>query len=139
MVEKPQRSEYEPLNPNPSVDFEFEPEPGPTLSLSPRVFWVILLVLLLSIFNSAFYPLTISALKRHYIVSGDDNLDEIGSLPDLSVAYAKDTTKNYHFSKPDRMVRVSAHVEEVTFDKSRSVLIGEHVGLFRVKCDFLIS
>jgi len=133
--------EYEPLNPRPTfgIDRELDsdsdlswsenetsfPSPPGNSPLTSRIFWAILITTFFTAINTAFYPLTLSSSVR-YIANWDVNLDEIDSLPDFESARAKETMKNYHFIKPDRIAGVNLHKEEVTFDGDKVVFIGEH-------------
>ena len=116
---QPNRAEYEPLNPtatDSTSDLSWEEKQSPSSSstaaaccgaasgaaalLSPRAFWALCTVALLTVLNLALYPRTLATSAAHYAPTG---LPTIGSSPGLDRARAQGGLASFRFVKPTRI------------------------------------
>lgn len=117
---QPNRAEYEPLNPtatDSTSDLSWEEKESSSSSsaaattccgaasgaaalLSPRAFWALCTVALLTVLNLALYPRTLATSAAHYAPTG---LPTIGSSPGLDRARAQGGLASFRFVKPTRI------------------------------------
>ena len=117
---QPDRAEYEPLNPtatDSASDLSWEEKQSSSSSsssataccgaasgaaalLSPRAFWALCAVALLTVLNLALYPRTLATSAARYAPSG---LPTIGSSPGLERARAQGGLASFRFVKPARI------------------------------------
>ena len=144
---QPDRAEYEPLNPtatDSTSDLSWEEKQSSSSSsysaaaccgaasgaaalLSPRAFWALCAVALLTVLNLALYPRTLSTSAARYVPSA---LPTIGSSPGLERAHTQGGLASFRFVKPARIGSADAQdggVVEGMWAKGRALRVSRRV------------